>query len=91
MKRRIFLASLAAALLFGAASARAAQEPSDGVARVTVEELKTLLAGKTPPVVVDVRLGAVRVVKGAVNVPLDQFESRLSELPRDREIVTYCA
>jgi len=27
---------------------------------------------------------------GAISVPLDELETRLSELPRDREIVAYC-
>jgi rhodanese-related sulfurtransferase/DNA-binding transcriptional ArsR family regulator len=29
-------------------------------------------------------------VVGALNVPLDQLESRLGELPHDREVVAYC-
>ncbi len=29
-------------------------------------------------------------VVGALNVPLDQLESRLGELPEDREVVAYC-
>jgi len=33
------------------------------------------------------RLGAI---PGAVNIPLDQLRKRLDELPREREIVTYC-
>ena len=89
MKRRIFLAALAAALLCGA-NARA-QGPADGVGRVTVEELKALMASANPPVVVDVRSAARRVIKGALNITNDEMESRLSELPRDREIVFYCA
>ncbi|HLM56344.1 MAG TPA: hypothetical protein VK422_09535 [Pyrinomonadaceae bacterium] len=89
MKRRIFLAFLAAALLCGTALAQEA--PSDGVGRVTVEELKALLAGANPPFVIDVRSGPGRVVKGAVVIPVDQVESRLSEVPRDREVITYCA
>ncbi len=89
MKRRIFLAALAAALL--CAPAARAQESPDGVGRVTVEELKELMASARPPVVVDVRSTARRVIKGALNITVDGIESRLSELPRDREIVTYCA
>ena len=89
MKRRIFLASLTAALLCGTALGQEA--PSDGVGRITVEELKALLAGANPPFVIDVRSGPGRVVKGAVVIPPDQVESRLSEGPRDREVVTYCA
>lgn len=29
-------------------------------------------------------------VPGAINIPLDQLESHLDELPKDREIVAYC-
>lgn len=29
-------------------------------------------------------------IPGAMNVPLDELEARLSELPEDREIVAYC-
>jgi rhodanese-related sulfurtransferase len=29
--------------------------------------------------------------EGAVNIPISQLEGRLSELPRDRIIITYCA
>lgn len=90
MKRRIFLTALAAAALLCGAPARA-QESPEGVGRVTVEELKELMASANPPVVVDVRSTARRVIKGALNITGDQMESRLSELPRDREIITYCA
>ena len=90
MKRRIFLAAvLTTAVLCGAAAR--AQGPPDGVGRVTVEELKALLASANPPVVIDVRSGARRVIKGALNITVDGIDARLSELPRDREIVFYCA
>ena len=29
-------------------------------------------------------------IKGAVNIPVDQLEARLSEVPKDVPIVTYC-
>lgn len=93
MKRRIFLAVLlacAAAMPAAAraqAAAQAQQVPPD---RVTVEEFKRLRdAGKV--YVLDVRYSIETKIKGATHVPLDQLESRLSELPRDREIVTYCS
>jgi len=89
MKRRIFLTALAAALLGGGAAL--AQETTDGVGRVTVDELKALMRSPKPPVVVDVRSGARRVIKGALNITNEEIESRLAELPRDREIITYCA
>lgn len=28
--------------------------------------------------------------EGAINIPVDDLEKRLSELPKDKEIVTYC-
>ena len=93
MKRRIFLALLlACAALPAAARARqtAVQEQQAPADRVTVEEFKRLRdAGKV--YVLDVRYQVETKIKGAAHVPLDQLESRLSELPRDREIVTYCS
>ena len=93
MKRRIFLALLlACAALPAAARARQTaappkQAPAD---RITVEEFKRLRdAGKV--YVLDVRYSIESKIKGAAHLPLDQLESRLSELPRDREIVTYCS
>ena len=91
MKRRIFLALLLACAS-GTAAARAQavaaqQAPAD---RITIEEFKRLRdAGKV--YVLDVRYSIETKIKGAAHVPLDQLESRLSELPRDREIVTYCS
>ena len=29
-------------------------------------------------------------IKGAVNIPLEELEGRLKELPKDKDIVTYC-
>ena len=90
MKRRIFLALLLACAATPAAAraqAAAQQAPAD---RITVEEFKRLRdAGKV--YVLDVRYSIETKIKGATHVPLDQLESRLSELPRDREIVTYCS
>jgi uncharacterized protein YdaL len=92
MKRRIFLAMLlTCAALSGATHARAqtaAQEVPAG--RVTLEEFKKLRdAGKV--YVLDVRYQIDKKIKGATHIPLDQLEARLAELPRDREIVTYCS
>lgn len=91
MKRRIFLALLLACAATPAAAraqaASAQQVPAD---RITVEEFKRLrAAGKV--YVLDVRYSIDSKIKGATHVPLDMLESRLSELPRDREIVTYCS
>ena len=91
MKRRIFLALLLTAAACGASSARAQtvapQVPPD---RITLEEFKRLRA-ENKIFVLDVRIGINTKIKGAAYIPLDQLESRLSELPRDREIITYCS
>lgn len=39
---------------------------------------------------VKARQPAAGHVPGAVNLPLEQLESRLHQLPRDQEIVAYC-
>ena len=94
MRRRIFLALVMGVALSGAA-ARAqeggAAQPQTPPDRVTLEELKAMLAEGRPVLVLDVRGAADKKIKGASHVPLDQLESRLSELPRDKEVVTYCA
>ncbi|MDA0204918.1 MAG: rhodanese-like domain-containing protein [Acidobacteria bacterium] len=30
------------------------------------------------------------MIAGAINIPIDQLQARLSEVPKDKEIVTYC-
>jgi hypothetical protein len=59
--------------------------------RITVEELKTLVAEKKPVLILDVRGHVETKIKGAAHIPLDEVEARAGELPREREIVTYCA
>ena len=98
MRRRVFLALLmGAALSCAQASAQAGaqqspqsqptQTPAD---RVTLEEFKALrAAGKV--FVLDVRYQIDRKIKGATHLPLGDVETHLADLPRDREIVTYCS
>ena len=97
MKRGILLARYvgAVALLcasFVTVAAAAAQTKEKEVERITVDELKTLMA-RGPVYVLDVRGGGETKIKGARHIPLDQLESRLNELPARGagEIITYCA
>ncbi len=58
-------------------------------------DVETVLASPTSerPFVLDVRTPqefASGHIPGAVNIPVDDLRSRLGELPRDREIATYC-
>jgi hypothetical protein len=79
------LAALAL-LVAGTAAAR-----GQDTGRVTVEELKRL-AAQNAVVILDVRNGEIGAkIKGAAHVPYNDLTDRAGSLPRDREIVTYCA
>jgi rhodanese-related sulfurtransferase len=89
MSRRIFLA-LVVAVALSCVCASARQPPQVPADRIPLEEFKTkLAAGKV--FVLDVRYVIDKKIKGATHITLDQLESHLPELPRDREIVTYCS
>jgi 3-mercaptopyruvate sulfurtransferase SseA len=65
------------------------------VPRITVDELKEKLAKNAPVFIIDSRSqgsydNSEIKIKGAVRIPMDEIESRLKEIPRDREIVVYC-
>src|SRR5437868_2610214 len=65
------------------------------IPRITVDELKERLAKNAPVFIIDSRSqgsydGSEIKIKGAVRIPADEIESRLSEIPRDREVVVYC-
>lgn len=68
--------------IFGAASAG-----------VSAQELKTRLDNGGGPLLLDVRQPDEYRgghIAGAMLIPLDQLERRLSELPHDRDIVCVC-
>ncbi len=67
--------------------------PGDGIRRVTVPELQDLLA-KGQAVVIDVRNQASYDqghIKGAKLIPMTEIQNHLSELPKNKTIVTYCS
>lgn len=71
----------------------AAPQAADGVRRVTVTELKDLLA-KNEAVVIDVRNAAAfdaGHIKGSKLIPEAELANHVSELPKDKLIVTYCS
>jgi hypothetical protein len=62
------------------------------VGRVSVDELILMLANKKPVVIIDVRHGDyTEKIKGALQIPHDDIEARIKEIPRNKEIITYCA
>lgn len=71
----------------------AMQTPEDGVRRITpIEAREALDKGKA--IIIDVRGDAsydAGHVKGARSIPVDAIGSRVSELPRDKMIITYCS
>ncbi len=66
------------------------------LARVSVGELKRLMDSGNAPTVVDVRNQSAHVhdprrIPGALKMTFDDIDAKLAELPRDREIILYCA
>jgi predicted sulfurtransferase len=64
------------------------------VPRVNPEQLKEKLDAGDDIVIVDVRskedFDEGHII-GAVSIPWEEIEDRYTELPRDKEIITYCA
>jgi membrane protein DedA with SNARE-associated domain/rhodanese-related sulfurtransferase len=65
------------------------------IARVTVGQLINKIAAGEAPVIIDLRsLAAHRTeagIPGAVSLSLDEVVTRQHELPRDRDLILYCA
>jgi len=72
----------------------ATQSPESLVPRITVEELKKLMA-EQQVVVVDVRSADAYNnghIKGSINLPLNKIQAGdYKDLPRDKRIITYCS
>jgi hypothetical protein len=67
--------------------------PGDGIARITVSDLKAEV-DKGTAIIVDVRAPEAydhEHIKGAVNITDQTLDSRLAELPRNKKIVAYCS
>jgi membrane protein DedA with SNARE-associated domain/rhodanese-related sulfurtransferase len=66
------------------------------MARIDVAELNDLVQAGGDPIIVDVRSVTARALEprripGALHVTLDEIAKRMKDLPRDRDIVLYCA
>jgi hypothetical protein len=77
------------------ASEPQAATPPGEIARITVEELKAKIAKNEPVTIIDSRSqgsydGSNQKIKGAIRIPMSEIESRLNEIPRDKEVVIYC-
>jgi len=68
---------------------------------ISVEELKAKVVANSPVTIIDVRatsgyIDSTSKIKGAIHVKLRRLRSRLAmsplkDVPRDQEVVTYCA
>jgi hypothetical protein len=75
------------------ATSPAAPTSNDGVRRITTTELQGLLA-KNQAIVIDVRNEAsynAGHIRSAKLIPEAEIPNHLSELPKDKLIVTYCS
>jgi membrane protein DedA with SNARE-associated domain/rhodanese-related sulfurtransferase len=63
--------------------------------RISAAELKELLEGQRQPIIIDARAPSSRQLEGTIpgSIPAEQLrlESAVDTLPRDREVVVYCA
>lgn len=72
------------------------QEQLRPVGFITPEELKTKISQNEALAIVDVRgpsayAQSEKTIKGALHTKLRRVAYRLRDLPRDKEVVTYCA
>jgi rhodanese-related sulfurtransferase len=78
-----------------------AQNAAPAVEMISADELKAKVTANHPVTIIDVRssegyASSSTTVKGAIHIKLRKLKSRLiyppfKDLPKDREIVTYCA
>jgi len=64
-----------------------------GVKSISANELEERLQSEAAPFLLDVREPeelADGLIAGSVNIPMDEVESRLNEIPTEREIVVIC-
>ncbi|MEK6287289.1 MAG: rhodanese-like domain-containing protein [Acidobacteriota bacterium] len=72
------------------------QEQLVQVEFITPDELKTKITKNEPMAIVDLRASNLyaesdKTIKGSVHTKVRRVAHRLREIPRDREVITYCA
>ncbi|MGE5351672.1 MAG: rhodanese-like domain-containing protein [Acidobacteriota bacterium] len=94
---RIFTVMLAFVLFYGIGCAQEKEMDSTKARDITVEQLKEKMKTDTSLVVLDVRTpeelkGPLGKIDGAVNIPVDQLESRIGEVEKykDKDIAVIC-
>lgn len=66
------------------------------MARITVDELRQKLDAGETPLIFDLRSSAAveqdpTLIQGAIHLSMEDIEKRVSEFPRDRDIIVYCS
>ena len=99
MRKNLLLVFIVIAL--SALTIQAQTPAAPAVEMITADELKAKLAGNKPVMIIDVRgseafAAATHTIKGAIHFKTRKLKSRLAypplkDLPKDREIVTYCS
>ena len=98
---RLALADVATDNVAAFARVEVAQSNTSQIEFITAEELKAKIARNQPVTIIDVRSvtgmgNNERKIKGSIHVKLRRLKYRLAfpplkDVPRDREVVTYCA
>jgi rhodanese-related sulfurtransferase len=60
---------------------------------ITPTELRDMLAGDDPPLLVDVREpmeAQIAQIAGSLLIPMNSLPQRLQEIPKDRAVALYC-
>lgn len=88
-----YVLTMLATILAVAAVVGCAPAGKAGYATITPHELQARLDAGQKPVIVDLRepdLYRAGHIPGAINIPFDQFEQRMSELKTQSDIVLAC-
>ena len=85
----------------GARAAQGAQASAAKVELITADELRSKIANNEPVIIIDVRSSesfadSGNTIKGSIHFKVRRLKSRLAfaplkDLPRNREVVTYCS
>src|ERR1043165_1750982 len=98
---RTVTTALALAVLALVMPITATSTDAKNIQLISVEELKTKVSANEPVVIIDVRsadsyAGSNSKIKGAIHISVRKLKYRLGfpplkDVPRDREVITYCS
>jgi rhodanese-related sulfurtransferase len=93
--------SILALVIVGLTAIAVRAQDAPSVAMISADELKTKVTSNHPVTIIDVRssegyAASSTTIKGALHFKVRKLKSRLTyppfkDLPKDREIITYCA